>query len=681
MTRPINIRPAIQQLPAALSKKAEEEIIHTTLKYFTDNLARLPSNYLGTTETFSLSCLYNKTSSANVQKAAQLLLDKVQHSKKMKTSSIAEHAAHMSHAFAASRRLKETNAPIPLFVATESRNDVYIDTASQSVFKSGRDVAKNEGLAISAASFLGFSKDLHPSHTTTASSTILEDSYDDTVGNIQPFIQRNVLCSIIEEDEELFFKLVQRLDKKDTQEKTILQGLIGNQDLHTGNAMMVPVINEEYTEYESHTEWKYKDSAGHWKEVSSLQDLSFLYYKGSITSDTIVKSSGVTEQKLCDTNLPKALDIPWKLALFDNEESFPKSNNLLSYRGATILPCQVFTTGLSSSKEPLSPATIAKMKNLSTRSPALKDYLMTGSSPLWHKLTPTTKEMLKKHLSEKYTDENVDFLNVIKGLPHKLMASVVKEIMGTKVSEIDCSDEDKEYFSVFQKQLTTFLSKTKEAISSPEDMELYEILSTASQALQRYLENISTDIREASTLLDDFNMSLQDLEYDIPTLFDEESERHDLLSMYSDIQEQFTSLYERLESSPSVDKKFSLVEKMTHMKPALTMDKQNALFERIEKVQGYITSCEEASQKPTVLGAFNAMYPSYGRFYDILEKTHRATGEREEMITLQTSSSLGHFESDCYEILNKGLEAGVFAAGKEDPEYKAALADLEEFNG
>lgn len=182
-------------------------------------------------------------------------------------------------------------------------------------------------------------------------------------------------------------------------------------DLHGENLGIVPVPNQEYQDYK-----QMNFTIGN--DTINFQQLLKEYIKGHIKSDTIIKYQGqasLIKGPLSDlTPLQKALDVQWKIVLFDTDVSLGEDNRLhfanVTKGGKTqknhLIPLRSVLLETGWKDTPLSEEAIQMLTNSEAQDLSVNQWVSRDDAPIYHRFSERLKDNLKLELIpilEKYS--------------------------------------------------------------------------------------------------------------------------------------------------------------------------------------------------------------------------------------------------------------------------------------
>lgn len=296
-------------------------------------------------------------------------------------------------------------------LAAKSLNPVYI--TSEGAFK--QEPAELDTRAHFAAGLLGAAGAVVPSIAADvrgALETKAGARLEMASGLIQPLIAQKVNVADVFANPYFSSQILNSLDVADTQQKAVMQSLLGSWDLHQGNALFTPSPNLQYEKCEEEKNWEYQALDGSWKKVESFFELVVLKCKGAISETTKVRStigegdkSVVKERTMQDdADLKAACNTKWKLLFFDNERTLGgqrtpatgNHNEFQVWNGNACLPIRSFLLALDVSHAPLKPEIREWILGHEQRKPFLEKALFEGNHALWRKLSDATAKELRQ---------------------------------------------------------------------------------------------------------------------------------------------------------------------------------------------------------------------------------------------------------------------------------------------
>ncbi|MDB6081334.1 MAG: hypothetical protein JWO53_606 [Chlamydiia bacterium] len=434
---------------------------------------------------------------------------------------------------------------------------------------------------------------------------------------VQPLVERGISAEVLVEHPKLAAAIIARLDAKDFQKKTIMQGLLAAWDLHKSNAMALPIPHIEYLKCEEKS-WEYLAKNGKWKIVQNFSELVNLYLSGTINSKTSVRNNAQDTTGYpveSDASLQKALEVKWQLALFDNDRvlgfgrpaSTGNHNHFQIFNDKINLPTRSFLLGLAQSKEPLH-EDVKEWLLEECQGEALAEKERAGSEghhALWRNFSPKTAEDLRTHISGlTYTNEmraGGSKEQLLRKLPQELAKQIFKDLQSHKKTHLTESDLlklppfPKKYMSLdvkMERQLSEALDEVVEEIRNKLDPHCD--LGNFPQELQQLKEYIKV-YSEGGEIRPQCGELISNC---IKALYQSDGFK----KLPDDIKEQYKELFDGpegiLKDAAEADY-ILLLEK--GLFPALDPSEQRALIERADNAACYVKRCEENLAKLTGL--------------------------------------------------------------------------------
>lgn len=221
------------------------------------------------------------------------------------------------------------------------------------------------------------------------------------IQNIQakPFVDRMILLNDL--DHGIRDVVLKRLNA-DSQFNAILTAELQLLDLHSNNLGVEPEINSEYEYYEN---FRFTLPQN---ENKTFKELLFAYLKGQITPDTLIsfeEQGKLISKKLNDLpELQKALDIHWKLVIFDGDVCLSEDNRMHEIIFKTVpghlIPLRSVLLETNWKDHPLSKEVIQHLMDSEERDLRVKQWLAKEDAPIYKQLSDDVVKEVKKRASK-----------------------------------------------------------------------------------------------------------------------------------------------------------------------------------------------------------------------------------------------------------------------------------------
>lgn len=168
-------------------------------------------------------------------------------------------------------------------------------------------------------------------------------------------------------------------------------------DLHHENIGFEPVGNEEY-EYFKNIEFIHRN------EIINFDQFMMKYFDGEISKHSIIRyrSKGrIVKKKLSKSpKLLRALEVKWKLVLFDGDTSLSESNTLMALirqkNKGHLIPLRSILLATDWKNKPLSDVAVKNLMALEDGH--LKEWVAKSDSTVYRRLSQKTKLLLSDQL-------------------------------------------------------------------------------------------------------------------------------------------------------------------------------------------------------------------------------------------------------------------------------------------
>lgn len=253
----------------------------------------------------------------------------------------------------------------------------------------------------------------------------------------------------------------------------VLTGEMQFLDLHHYNLGFAPISNDQFDRFQ-------KCSFGYTVGPKEFLDASFeymmdAYFKGKITDDTVitVEEGGVSQKKKLSEmpELQAALNVKWKLVLFDTDLVFSESNELMSLYDQPHIPLRSDVLMSELRNINLPDEVLDRLSNSSERDAATIAWMNRMDAPIYSRLSEEKKvsvqNLVKPFLEKKEYTISSERIKQNVHFPHsQLQAKFVQDMC-----QLD-TPEKEELWVKLGKELQMDLSGT-----APEDIKKRAVIA------------------------------------------------------------------------------------------------------------------------------------------------------------------------------------------------------------